>query len=155
MTPIACAYTPDFLFRLMYINVHNKGRFPRDRRSIVGSSSHINLFAPQTGCIYHAHSDNTECLLLAHCVHKYVFGSLQHIKCFTTPRTPTLSHTLFSHAPCVTPHPMTGCLAVIQFSQSLGRPTPLHSILFVARSTRVLRSTTSLYFFTFCVYGPI
>lgn len=71
---------------------------------------------------YHTHNDNTKCLLLAHCVHKYVFGSLQHIKCFTTPRTPTLSHTLFSHAPCVTPHPMTGCLAVIQFSRWVDRP---------------------------------
>lgn len=79
------------------------------------SSSHIatislhELNVPRCG---YAHIYKTKRLLLAHCVRKYVFGSLQHIKCFTTLRTPTLSHTLFSHAPCVTPHPMTGRLSV-------------------------------------------
>lgn len=73
------------------------------------SSSHIaSLYELQcTELEPYAHIHTPKRLLLAHCVRKYVFGSLQHIKCFTMPRTPTLSHTLFSHAPCVTPHPTT------------------------------------------------
>lgn len=76
-----------------------------------------------------------------------MFGSLQHIKCFTTPRTPTLSHTLFSHAPCVTPHPMTGCLAVIQFSRWATDPTSLDFVRCSLHSRASLDNKLALLYF--------
>lgn len=90
------------------------------------SSSHIATFSLCELDVFMTHTKTNRNAACYWRIRKCSVHYIQY-QMFYYAATPTLSHTLFSHAPCVTPHPMTDRLPGCQSRRSQPRIARFYS----------------------------